>query len=286
MTINFNRSSINGNRALSDEELRKIAPSIFATGAHESRSERFGFVSTAQVVDALRAEGFAPYNATQGKSRVPGKAEFTKHLIRFRKEGFEGVDRKLGQLFPEVVLQNAHDGTSRYKLFGGMFRLVCLNGMIVADSLFASINISHTLRAVENIIEGSYRVLGESEKLIEAPRRWSGIYLSRDDQRRFGEEAMKLRFGTDEEGASQAPVDALNFLRPKRSEDNRNDLWTIFNIAQENGIRGGIRGSQINANGRRRRFTTRAVNAIDATVDYNRNLWQLAEDTAKQLQAA
>ena len=60
----------------------------------------------------------------------PGKSEFTKHMIRFRHMGANVV--KVGDNIPEkVILINSHDGTSAYKLYSGIFRVVCTNGLVV-----------------------------------------------------------------------------------------------------------------------------------------------------------
>jgi hypothetical protein len=57
-------------------------------------------------------------------------------------------------------------------------------------------------------------------------------------------------------------------------------LWNVFNRTQENIMRGGLYG--VNQNGRR--HTTRRVNGIDAELNYNERLWDLAVDTARVLQ--
>jgi hypothetical protein len=54
---------------------------------------------------------------------------------------------------------------------------------------------------------------------------------------------------------------------------------------QENVIRGGIAGRTIDANGNRRRSTTREVQGIDQNRALNRALWTLAERMA-ELKAA
>jgi Domain of unknown function (DUF932) len=86
-----------------------------------------------QTVAGMRDNGFMPVDAKQGRSRVPGKEDFTKHLIRFRPAGEVVTTRRIGGLYPEVVVVNSHDGTSAYKVMAGLLRMVCLNGMIVAD---------------------------------------------------------------------------------------------------------------------------------------------------------
>ena len=64
--------------------MRAAAPSIFAEGKHASRSERYTYIPTIDVLRGLRNEGFEPFMVAQGASRVEGKAEFTKHMIRMR----------------------------------------------------------------------------------------------------------------------------------------------------------------------------------------------------------
>ena len=72
---------------LSDEQMRAIAPSVFATGKHQSRSGRYTYIPTIDVLHGLRRQGFEPFMVAQGHSRVEGKADYTKHLIRMRYAG-------------------------------------------------------------------------------------------------------------------------------------------------------------------------------------------------------
>src|SRR3712207_1922383 len=72
---------------LSDEAIMSAAPSVFALEKHSSRSERYTYIPTIEVLNGLRNEGFFPYEVRQGGSRDDEKRGFTKHLLRFRKEG-------------------------------------------------------------------------------------------------------------------------------------------------------------------------------------------------------
>jgi Domain of unknown function (DUF932) len=67
---------------LSEDQMRRAAPSIFAEGKHASRSERYTYIPTIDVLRGLRKEGFEPFMVAQGASRVEGKADFTKHMVR------------------------------------------------------------------------------------------------------------------------------------------------------------------------------------------------------------
>ena len=82
-----NTRVMRGDRPLSEDQMRAAAPSIFAEGKHASRSERYTYIPTIDVLRGLRKEGFEPFMVAQGASRVEGKAEFTKHMIRMRHAG-------------------------------------------------------------------------------------------------------------------------------------------------------------------------------------------------------
>ncbi|WP_435171769.1 DUF932 domain-containing protein, partial [Falsirhodobacter sp. 1013] len=123
---NFMRGMTNGGsirghgEALTDDALRARVPSIFAAEAHESRSARFAPVPTIDVLNNLRAEGFEPFMAQQARTRIAGKAEFTKHMLRLRHRSITNGD---GEAF-EIILVNANDGTSAYQMLPGFFRLL------------------------------------------------------------------------------------------------------------------------------------------------------------------
>ena len=72
-------------RALTEDQLRRVAPSIFAVEAHESRSAKFAPIPTIDILRGLMAEGFSPVGAKQSRTRDASKREFTKHLIRLRR---------------------------------------------------------------------------------------------------------------------------------------------------------------------------------------------------------
>ncbi len=55
----------NSARSMTEDELRKAAPSIFAVEAHESRSERFQPIPTIEVLRGLMREGFMPVGAVR-----------------------------------------------------------------------------------------------------------------------------------------------------------------------------------------------------------------------------
>jgi hypothetical protein len=258
------------NRPLSNEELNQIAPSAFATQPWYAQSERYSFVPTSNVIDGMREAGFQPYNAAQSLSRILDKKYFTKHIIRFRSN--DANLTQVGDTAVEVVLVNSHDGTSRYELSLGAFRLACLNGLMVAEGLCEVIKIRHTGNIIQNVIDATRGILEAAPKVVESVKLWKTIDLRPSEARILAEEAHSLRF---EEGAVAPEAEKL--LQPRRSSDIGTDLWSTFNRIQENTVEGGLR--TYTPNGRRNR--TRAVVGIAENTKLNRALWSLASKMAE-----
>ncbi|VFS29671.1 protein of unknown function DUF932 [plant metagenome] len=75
---------LRADRPLSDDQIRAVAPSIFADEPHGSRSDRYAYIPTSTVLSKLRTEGFEPFMVCQTRVRNEDRREFTKHLIRLR----------------------------------------------------------------------------------------------------------------------------------------------------------------------------------------------------------
>ena len=195
-------SSTDGRHPLDNDRLRRLAPSAFAAGKHESRSDRYTYIPTVEVIEGLRENGFVPVFAKQGGSRIAGKADFTKHLIRFHYQGATQPVRRVGAVYPEVVLVNSHDGTSAYQLMAGLFRLICLNGMMVEDRELSTVKVPHKGDVIGQVIEGSYTVLEESKRALGAADEWAGVPLSRGERFALAEAVHDLRTSLVIDGGS------------------------------------------------------------------------------------
>jgi hypothetical protein len=129
------------------------------------------------------------------------------------------------------------------------------------------------------VIEGTYSVLNEAEKILSAPQDWSDIHLSREEQILFATAAHLLRFG-NASGDTRTPIKPQQLLIPRRQTDMAGDLWTTFNKVQENVVRGGLRGVRRDETGRSRRVRSRAINGIDQHIRLNQALWTLSQHMA------
>ena len=267
-----------GSQGIDNNQLRAVAPSIFAGSAHAKVSDRYSFLPTATVVDGLRAEGWAPVWAGEQKIRLSDRKGFQKHMIRLARTD----DLKLTQAErPELILVNSHDRSSAYQLHAGVFRFVCSNGMILADTVFARISIMHVNFDPATVIEASFNVVREMPRIADLLEGYKARQLTSLEHRAFGEAALILKYDSLE----KAPVGVDKILAHRRSEDAKPTLYNALNVVQENMIEGGQRdwNRRRPANPDRptstRRFfgKTRPVNGLDENVRLNKALWHLAE---------
>ena len=257
---------------LSDDQIRAVAPSIFADAPHESRSQRYSYIPTATVLRELRSEGFEPFMVTQTRVRDEGKREHTKHMLRLRHASqINGAEAN------EIVLLNSHDGTSSYQMLAGMFRFVCSNGLVCGDTV-ADVRVPHKGDVSGHVIEGAYEVLRGFDRVKESRDAMRAITLDEGEAEVFARSALALKY--DPTDNKPAPITESQILMPRRFDDRRPDLWSVFNRTQENLTKGGLHGRS--ANGRRQQ--TRPVQGIDSDVRLNRALWMLA-DGLRQLKA-
>ena len=242
-------------------------PAMGATQAHGSRSDRYGFVPTSQLISGLQEHGWALSTANQVHSRTADKRSSAKHLLRFRRPDALADT-------PELIMINSHDGSSQYQLRVGYFRFACANGLIVGEDIFPGLHVRHDQHAMENVIEGTYRVLEDFPALVDRVGGLKAIQLSDTERWAFARRALPLRFDLLDEKTGAYPVIADQLLVPRRREDVGTDLWSTFNVIQENLIRGKLRGRL--TNGQRR--STRPIRGIDQNVKINQALWSLAEE--------
>ena len=253
-------------RTLSLEAIRQQAPAVFAPSADEHRSNRYTFIPTERVLVGLLKAGFVPVEARQTQTRSASPLH-ARHVVRLRRR-FETV--QLRDSVPEIVFLNSHDGTSAYQIRVGLFRVVCTNGLIVSRGAFPTFSVAHRGNVVADVVTHALRMAERFELLAAQVERMEQRRLFVDEQIRFAERALALRYAQPE----QAGMAASQLLNCRRTEDAGDDLYSILNRVQENLLRGGL--SRRSSNGRLVR--TRRITSIREDVRVNSALWDVAAE--------
>jgi len=261
-----NSPALRSNEPLSDDQLRRVAPSIFAEAAHASRSERYTYIPTSTVLAGLRKEGFQPFMVAQTRVRDDGKREHTKHMLRLR-HASQINDGEAN----EVILLNSHDGTSSYQMMAGMLRFVCMNGLVCGQNV-ADIRVPHKGKIVDDVINGAFEVLDGFNLVRELRDHMRGVTLDHAEADIFARSALALKYEPSE--TAPPPITESQVLSPRRAADSAPDLWSRFNVVQEHLVRGGLPARTKNG----RRQSTRPVEGLDTNLKLNRALWTLAEE--------
>lgn len=270
----YREMSHTGTQALTNEQILSTAPSVFATAPHYEVSDRYGFMPTINVVDALRNEGWMPVDATQKNVRDQSKRDLTTHLLRFRRID---NDITVGDSVVEILLKNAHDRSSAFVLHAGIFRMACANGIVIADNTFNKLSVRHGKNIVGDIIEGSCQVIKEVPAICQTVEEMQATELSPQERAIFAKTAYTFAHGERDENMLTSDESIVNqVLRTKRQADTGKDLWTTFNVIQENIIKGGVRTAKVNDKGRVRRSTKRAVKNIDKNIKLNKAIFEMA----------
>ena len=255
-------------RPLTLDEIRGVAPAVFQTSAAEHMSDNFAYVPTFQILEALLGEGFQCHEVAQSRPYKREKEPYVKHMLRLRYPTEKAPE--IGGLVPELVLVNAHNGTSQYYLYGGVYRFICANGMVVGDT-FASMHVRHTGGDItrNRVLEGSYEIINEQlPRVMGQVASMQQRVLSLPERTELAGHALALRY------PNTVPSFAANdLLITRRLEDEPQDLWTTFNVIQENLTQGGATGRSVLFN---QRTTMRPLERVDAMVGVNRKLWDVA----------
>lgn len=255
---------------LSPTELKSI-PSLFAKRASPKMGEHYTFVPTSDIIAALNKEGLAPVYAAQRKSK---EAAFARHLVRFASKS-NLTARKVGDVTPEIVVGNSHNGRAALSVQFGLFRMVCANGLVVSDGEFASMRARH-MGDVSAIMERVHGLLSNTGKVIARVDAMRGTVLSKAGSLQFATAALEMRY-LDDDGKVVSPITAADLLVPRRAADAKLDLWSVFNVVQENMMRGGLIGKSANG----RRVQTREIVDVRKSLSYNARLWELAAERIK-----
>ena len=161
--------------------------------------------------------------------------------------------------------------TTAFSISAGIYRFVCANGLVIADSVFESYKIKHIGERDNDVATAITRIANIKPLLEQKIHTFESIKLQDAEKRAFAKASIPLRF------ENHLEIDTNDLLIPHRTEDEKDDLYTTLNVIQENLLRGNISGQNKETG---RRFTSKEITSISKDVDVNQGLWNIAERIA------
>jgi hypothetical protein len=220
-------------------------------------SEKYAFFSTQSIINKVESYGLTLVDQNAVKPRSLDRIGYTKHLLKFN------TGLTVGGNELQLLVTNAHDGTSSLKFNIGVFRLACSNGLVVGDSFYTERIVHHN----KNIprVDEVLRELPEKLRIVASMvTKMKETKLIRHDMYRLCGKVCELR-------GFKGKVSYLELLKPLRGADMGEDLYTIYNILQEKMMHGGYI-EQFPAKQRR----VRAIKSINSELKLNKELFNFA----------
>ncbi len=256
---------------LSNDQIVTFAPAAGSFEPIDGVSKRYSFVPTLTAVDLLRDAGWFPIHAEQSAVRVARREGYQRHLIRFAKNGLTFDGERV-----DLVLYNSHDRGCAFKLITSVYRQICENGLMVASE-FANFSHKHIGFKPDDFVHSAGEIASAAGIIADRVDEMKVIEMTPDERGVFAQAAHSLVY----DDPDQAPIQPYQLLHERRYDDKGNDLWSVFNVIQENICRGGLKGTTRGSNGRMRRTTTRPVKVLDRNIKLNQALWFLTEKMAE-----
>ena len=271
---------------MSYDEIQQRAPAVFTATKHSELSDRYETVDTLDAIRVLKGYDYVPVQAAQKRSRKAGESAYADHMVAFSHR-FNLLDSDR----PEIILYNSHNGKSSMKMYAGLFRAVCSNGLVAGEGYEARMrHLKASISDVGNMLEDTAAKLPE---LSDKIKRMKSITLKRDDIIDLAYSAASLRwerlpdFNLTEDrkpGVYFDEVTAASLVRTRRFSDVSTDLWTTFNKMQEGMIRGGVKVMSVSDDRwfGKHRFS-RPIGSVGESVRINRGLWDIADNFMKEV---
>lgn len=236
----------------------------YAVHAHESRSNRYSFISTSDVIHTFQKNNFEVSSITTPNLRKQSKVGYQHHMVRMRPTNY--ITTHNSSEIPEVIIINSHDGTKAFRLGLGFFRFVCSNGLITGDFLADSGRVMHKGNIADTVIEYISDFSRKTTEKIRHITEMKTKYLSDSEIQEFTSKARDI--------INPNMIYEDQLLRVNRSDDNQDNLWTIFNVIQENAMKG--RFDIVNSSNVTRK--ARPIKNLTRNIQINSELWTLAEE--------
>ena len=256
-------------KPLTNEQLKAKAPSLFQDQPYHEVSSKYHFIPTIDIIEQLRSENWYPVTVNEAGVRDLEKDGFQQHYVRF--QHFSDLINPNANVV-ELLLFNSHDRSKCFTISAGIYRYICSNGLVIADSVFESYKIKHLGERDNDVIDAVSKITQVKPKLLDKISKFESINLNQNEKEAFLKSALPLRF--DEHLKLDNPNELLT---PLRIEDEKDDLYTVLNILQENFLSSKISGYNKET---KRKFTSKQITSISKDVEINKGLWDIAERIA------
>ena len=267
----LNENQLQTAKYLSKANIKSLAPSVFSEKPSGDVSSKYTHIPTERVIDDMELLGWKPIEAKEVKARKLSTKGFQKHLLVFRNDDVVINGKDGDTVFPQILLTNSHDGKNAFTFQAGLYRLVCENGLVIADTQFEDVKMRHMGYTFEDLQVLIKEMVEKLPLTVESMNQMKAKELEQEQILAFAKEAINTRF--TEKEVNRIKIDWDEFIKPVRKEDEGKDLWSVFNVVQEKLIEGDF---EYRMGGKDRK--AREIKNFKQDMKINKELFELALD--------
>ena len=265
----MNSEDLQTAKYLTKENMKSMAPSIFAEKPSNEVSKHYTHIPTTKVIDDMELLGWKPIEAKEVKARKKSTKGYQKHLIVFRNDDVVINGEDGDTVFPQILLTNSHDGKNAFQFQAGLYRLVCSNGLVIADTQFEAVKMRHMGYSFEDLQVKIKEMVEKLPLTVESMNKMKAKEMAEEEIIQFAKDAINTRF--TEKEINRIQIDLKELINPVRKEDAGNDLWSVFNVVQEKIVTGDF---DYRAGGKVRK--AREIKNFKQDMKINKELFDLA----------
>ena len=232
----INSEDLQEAKYLTKANIASLAPSVFASKPSGEVSKHYTHIPTERVIDDMELLGWKAVSAQEVKARKNSTRGFQKHLLVFRNDDVVINGDDGDTVFPQILMTNSHDGKNSFQFQAGLYRLICSNGLVIADTQFEAVKMRHMGYTFEDLQIKIKEMVENLPLTVESMNKMKEKEMAEEEILQFAKDAISTRFSEKEMNRIQ--IDLKELVNPVRKEDAGTDLWSVFNVVQEKIITG------------------------------------------------
>ena len=254
---------------LTIEELEKLTPSVFTKKPASNVSKHYTHIPTSDVVMDMETLGWKVVDAKEVQARKG--VGFQKHLLVFRNNDVVINGDDGDTVFPQILLTNSHDGKNAFTFTAGLFRMICSNGLVISTTEFENVKMRHMGYTFEELQLKIKEMVERLPLTVESMNKMKATEVKEKEALKFAKKALTTRFTEDQ--IKVFKIDLKELIKPVRSEDEGNDVWSLFNVVQEKIITGDF---TYKMGGKERK--AREIKNFNQDLKVNKELFEMANE--------
>jgi hypothetical protein len=259
---------------LSKKQIQEIAPSVFTNRPSSEVSEKYTHIPTEKVIDDMELLGWKPVEAKQVNARNEKTRGFQKHLLVFRNNDIVINGEDGDTVYPQILLTNSHDGKNSFTFTAGLFRMICANGLVIADEQFEDVKMRHMGYTFEDLQVMIKEMVEKLPLTVESMNKMKLVKLEEVTMLNLAKSLLDIRVeGTDN---TYDPSAIEEVLECQRKKDEGMGLWEVFNRVQENIIEGNFHYKTKKGKVRQ----ARVIKNFKQDIDLNKGMFKKAMEYA------